>query len=373
MRGTQRRIVISILVLAALAALGYQYRNEIHLADFSWSKLASSVHETNGWLLLIAVAAIYGCFAIRALRWKRFCRYLGPSLFGQVYGGTLMGFASIFLLGRAGELIRPLLLARKTQLPVSGMFGTYILERMFDSAATVIVAGLSLLLLPEILLGGGTGWEGEVRTVGILLLAGLAGMIGFLVYFRLRGADRMERYLAGWRGRGGWRERVVTQFKGFSEGLQAIRTISDLAMAILYSAAHWLLVALIYLWVADSFGGRLAMIHFRGAILVLAVTMIGSIVQLPGVGGGAQLASIFGFTKFFGVEHEPAVAAAFLTWLITFGGSCVAGVPLLIHEGLSLGELRRLVRAEVQAEAHGKHASDAEKLEVPQGRGESAR
>ena len=46
-----------------------------------------------------------------------------------------------------------------------------------------------------------------------------------------------------------------------------------------------------------------------------------------------------------------------MTWLITFAGSCLVGLPLLIHEGLSMGELRRLASAEVQAETHGGHAS----------------
>ena len=29
-------------------------------------------------------------------------------------------------------------------------------------------------------------------------------------------------------------------------------------------------------------------------------------------------------------------------WLITFAGVSLVGVPLLIHEGMSLGELRRI-------------------------------
>jgi len=79
--------------------------------------------------------------------------------------------------------------------------------------------------------------------------------------------------------------------------------------------------------------------------------------QLPGVGGGAQVASFVALTTIFGVEQEPAAAIAIVLWLITFAASALVGVPLLIHEGLSMGELRRLAREERAAEHAGKHVS----------------
>ena len=59
------------------------------------------------------------------------------------------------------------------------------------------------------------------------------------------------------------------------------------------------------------------------------------------MGGGSQALAIFAYTKVFGVESEAAVAAAIVLWLITFAGCSLAGIPLLIREGVSLGELRR--------------------------------
>ena len=95
--------------------------------------------------------------------------------------------------------------------------------------------------------------------------------------------------------------------------------------------------------------------NFSGAMLLLAVTLVGSVLQLPGVGGGAQIASFIGLTKIFGVEQEPAVAIAVVLWIITFAGSTLIGIPLLIHEGMSVGELRKLARAEAEAEEVGTH------------------
>ena len=86
-------------------------------------------------------------------------------------------------------------------------------------------------------------------------------------------------------------------------------------------------------------------------MLVMAFTLVGSAVQLPGVGGGSQVASFLAYTTVFGVEKEAAAAASIVMWLITFAACSLAGVPLLIHEGFSLGKLREMAEHEKEAVA----------------------
>ena len=360
MRSSLRKLLVVALLLLALGALIYRSRNAISLQGFSWDRLADSVQQARVSLLLLALVSIFVCYLIRALRWVRFSRYLGRPTFGNVFRSTLIGFTAVFLLGRVGEPIRPLLIARKDRLPISGTFGIYALERVFDTASTAVIAALSLLLFPTRLSpgAGNTAWEARMHTTGLVLLAGSFAAVIFLVYFRLHGAGALERRLAGWRAATGWKQRAAGLLAGFGEGLQAIRTFPDLVAAVVYSTAHWILVALIYLWVARSFGGRLAELDFSGAMVVLAFTMVGSTVQLPAVGGGSQAASFLAFTVVFGVEKEPAAAAAIMAWLISFTACSLVGVPLLIREGWSMGELRRLARAEAEAEAAGAHVGE---------------
>jgi uncharacterized membrane protein YbhN (UPF0104 family) len=132
--------------------------------------------------------------------------------------------------------------------------------------------------------------------------------------------------------------------------VQTIKTAGDVVAAILYSALHWLLVVLVYYLVIQSFGGKLATLTFADAMMVLVFTLVGSAVQLPGVGGGAQALSIIAFTRLYGVEQEPAVAAAMVLWLVTFASCTLVGVPLLFREGWSLGDLRRLEDVDVKKE-----------------------
>jgi glycosyltransferase 2 family protein len=347
------------LVLAALIALAYQSRHKINLADFTWKKFSDSVQQANIFYLLLSLIGIYVCYAIRAVRWQRFCKYLGPTSFVNTYAGTLMGFASIFVLGRPGEAVRPLLLARKERLPVASMFGIYFLERLCDVCAYAALFCLALLVFPSRLSDAGADmdWVEKAQNGAWLLLAAMIGLIVVLVIYRLHGAAILDRSVERWRSAGGFRSRFASAIIGVSEGLQAIRTTSDLLEAIFYTVLHWSLVALIYFWICYAFGFAFphSNVYFSGAMLLLAVTLVGSVAQLPGVGGGAQIASFFALTKIFAVEQEPATAIAAVLWLITFAGCTLAGIPLLIHEGMSMGELRQLARAEVEAEETGRH------------------
>src|SRR6266849_6479267 len=351
MQTSSRKLLVVLIVLLALGYAIYRSSGMMHLGDFSGTRLWIAIRNADPFLLIFSIVAIYACYALRSLRWKVFQRNLGPSHFGSIYAMTLAGFAAIFLLGRAGEPVRPLLLARKGKLPIADLFGIYALERLFDLASAAVIAALGLLLFQSRGHVGDTAGKLETaaRTTGSLLFAGVAGAIVFLLYLRLHGSALLERRLQGWVIAHGWRGKIAAILLGFARGVQAIRTWSDLALSVFYSAAHWFLVLLVYLWVSHSFGGALTSLSLGDAMLVMAFTLVGSAVQLPGVGGGSQVASFLAYTAVFGVEKEAAAGASIVVWLITFAACSLAGVPLLIHEGLSLGKLRELAEHEKEA------------------------
>ena len=366
MRLSLRKILFLALGLALLVVLFYYSRNKISVPNFSWKSFGATVLHARKDLILLTIISIYACYFLRAMRWVRFARYLGPASLWRVFEATLMGFAAMFLLGRPGEPVRPLLIARREKLSVSSMFGIYVIERVFDIAATIIFASTSLVFLPTLLAehgGGGGSFLPLLRRGGALLLAGLLAAIAFLFYLRFADGGVVKRSLDGWRGHPGWRARAAGLFAGFVEGLQAIRSLGDLTAATLLSAVHWTLIVFIYHWVLASLRGQLAALDLRAAELVLACTMLGSTVQIPAMGGGSQVASFLALTVFLGVKEETAAAAAILLWLVTFASCSLTGIPLLIREGMSLGELRRIAREERAAEAAGTHLADGKKPE----------
>ena len=83
-------------------------------------------------------------------------------------------------------------------------------------------------------------------------------------------------------------------------------------------------------------------------MLLMVSAMFGSLIQLPGVGGGSQLATIAVMNKIFGVDNEIAVSCGMLIWVATFMSVIPMGLLLAHREHLSL---RAVAAAEEKAEA----------------------
>jgi uncharacterized protein (TIRG00374 family) len=350
MRSSSRKLVYILFAAALIGFAIYRSSSLLHSGDFL-ANLWKAVRRADPAMLGLSTVAIYACYAIRALRWQVLQRNLGPSRFWQIYAMTLAGFAAVLALGRPGEPIRVLLLARKEKLPAADLFGIYLVERILDTASTLVVAALALLLIKSGMESKETAGKfvPAIQAAGALLGVGVLGAIAFLVFLRVRGTALLERRLAPWLGAHNWKARVARILMGFARGVQTIRTWGDLALAGLYSALHWILVLFVYQWVIRAFGGSLADFRLGDAMLVMAFSLVGSIVQLPGIGGGSQLASILVFTKVFGIETELATAVAIVIWLATFAAVAVIGLPLLLHQGVSLAKLREMAADEQES------------------------
>lgn len=347
-----------------LGYLLYHSRHLLNLSQFSGVKLWHAIRGADYTYLLVSVVAIYLCYAVRAWRWQKFQAHVGRANFWNIYAMNLAGFSALFLLGRAAEPLRPLLISRKDKVPLADTFGIYALERILDAASTAVLAAIGLLVFESSghLSAEGTAqaFEKGARTAGMAFSLFALIAISALVYLRLHGTAVLERRMQGWLAAHGWRAGFARVVLGFSRGVQTVRSWGDLVAAVFLSALHWWLVVVVYFLVTKSFGGKLGTLTFADAMLVLVFTMVGSAVQLPGVGGGAQALSIVAFTRLYGVEQEAAVACAMVLWLVTFASCTLAGVPILFREGWSLGELRRMSQHEdeqIDAEIAGPPAT----------------
>jgi hypothetical protein len=108
------------------------------------------------------------------------------------------------------------------------------------------------------------------------------------------------------------------------------------------------MIASAYWLVTHAYGGELAQLGFASIMLLLVSAMFGSLIQLPGVGGGSQLATIAVLNRVFGVPNEVAVSCGMLLWVSTFMSVIPAGLLIAHRERLSL---RAVVAAEQKEEA----------------------
>src|SRR5215468_8362490 len=128
MKSNRKKWLLLAAVLAVVGFLVYRSSGSLGLSGFSGAKLWATVRACNPVWLLSGIVLIYGCYALRSLRWGVFQRKLGRAKFWEIYPTTLAGFTAVFLLGRAGEPVRPVLLARRAKLPLADIFGIWVLE-----------------------------------------------------------------------------------------------------------------------------------------------------------------------------------------------------------------------------------------------------
>ena len=125
----RRRVRPVLILLLTVGLLAFSLRNADLRGVWAETRRADAVP------LLLALIATLATYALRALRWQYLLAPLGRRGSASRSATTVIGFAASFLLpARAGEVIRPYLLARREGLSAPAAFATIILERLLDLA-----------------------------------------------------------------------------------------------------------------------------------------------------------------------------------------------------------------------------------------------
>lgn len=330
----KRRLSAIVLVLGlVLICIVHGANSWVH---FAWPVFWSELRHVRFSLALLSILLIYVGYTLRALRWKLLIASRCQTTVGRLLPATVLGFTGLALLGRPGELIRPYLIARKEGLTLSSQLGVWAVERIFDSAAFTSLALVVLLLSPSL---NGLPYFRQIR-LGVLVVAVIAMCAAIAVLGLVRNhsylGGRAERALMPISRKIG--SRVAQIIGKVAESLSAVPNFGTLLKAGALSLAMWLVIALAYFLVIHAFGPPLNTFSLPKVMILMTLSLLTSLVQLPG-GSGHQLAVMVGLTTVFSVPAEMAVSCGILAWLCTSLAPVPVGLALLRRSGLSLQEL----------------------------------
>ena len=277
--------------------------------------------------LMVTAAFLYAAAtAVRAERWRWILREAGvKARRGDAYGLTTVGYMGNNVLpARAGEMLRVVLLSKRTDAGKRKLLGTVVAERVLDAIALVaiflvVVYGiLTTKVLPtdRPLLAG---------AVCVVLLAGLvaavAGVRRFSVFARVRDFARpladAPRALVGWEG----------------------------ARLLVVTFAIWALEASVYLTVARAVDLPLGVME--SLYLVALANFFAALPAAPGSIGTFDAAIVFGVRA---IDYA-SMAFSYLLMLrfMLYGPITLVGLVVLVvrYGGWSrLAEARRAARLE---------------------------
>jgi len=335
----KKRILASVVVFCILAILIYlQYR---HWRTFDWGTFWSQTHRIKKWHVFHGILLIYLAYVVRAIRWQIFLRPVRPKTkLSEVVSPTLIGFTGIALLGRAGEFIRPYLIAKRTDLPVSSQIAVWAVERIFDIGAFGVLMALAIFLPSALQSIPHPEYYQRFREAGFFLIAFVLGTTAAAVVIRKSGdaaALWVEKRFAHLSSNLG--HRLGQKVREFGMGLNTIHGPWSLLWLSVVSVGMWYMIALAYHEVTHSYGVDALEIPVAQLLILIFASMLGSMLQLPAVGGGSQMATIATLSSVFDVPPEMAASCGILLWLVTFAAVVPLGLLLAHRERLSLRKL----------------------------------
>lgn len=323
-----------ILGLIVLALLGGLFAYEQHLHPFNWHVFVDEFRKARWTKVCIAVGLIYLAFVLRAVRWAWLLRPNKRVPIFSLLGTQVIGFTAVALIGRIADLVRPFLVAKKTELPVASQIAVYIVERLFDGGSMALLFSTAILTSPQ-----GTLPHQEVfnRFGKGGLIATVAGAL-FLVVVRLSGkavAGFCEKILSPLSRK--LAQSASHKIRTFHEGLDTLRTPGDFAVVLTMSLVMWGTITMAYVegvgaFVPEGQGSLLAR-----CLALMAGGGIASIIQLPVVGWFTQIAALEVMLRpLFGMTPETAMACATTLLGITFLGIAPVGLIWAQFEHISL-------------------------------------
>lgn len=338
----KRKYLAVGLLLALAAAVAYavwRWRT----SAFAWNDFAAALSHVNWSWLGPGMALGLGTYLGRALRWEVMLRPLrkDASLW-RILTATAIGFTAVVLFGRAGEAVRPYLIAKKENVTFSSQVAAWILERILDLMMVLFIFGIALTQVSSSAIQPGPKVRVALEAGGYT--AGVTGLVSLALLIALRQfKGRVKDRLIGWLSFLPPRilERVRGVLSSFEAGMESTRSAGMTLLLLGYTIIEWVMIAGAYWCVCRAFPAT-DKLGLADVVILLGFVAFGSVLQIPGVGGGMQIATVLVLTEFFGIGVATATGIALVLWILSFMLIVPFGLVFAFHEGIHWRNLRHL-------------------------------
>ncbi len=335
----RKYIKFIILLLLAVVIIWFFGRN------LDWQEVGQSLRQADPWYLGLAVLSISFGYFLRAVRWRVLLEPITPSSLRELFATTTVGFAAMFFVGRAGEIVRPMWLPmRDHRVRPSAALVTIFVERVFDLASLIVFFSVSLIWFkppPE-----RAAEFASIKTVGLsLLAASAAGFVAMFIY------NRYSDPIIGWFARITDRKLIPSRLrliflsllKQLAASLDILKSARQIFLVSFWTTALWLSIAIPTWFVIQAFGVKMGIVD---SIFVMVVASLGSLIPTPGGAAGAFHAATGGSLLLLGVGQDQAAAISIAMHLVYFAPALFFGIYYFIRGDISIERFRGLLSSE---------------------------
>lgn len=315
--------------------------------NLNWQEVSQSLRRANAFYLIIAFAITCFGYFLRACRWQTLFEPITETSLKELFAATTIGFSAILIVGRAGELIRPMWLSmRDRRVRPSAALMTLGVERIFDLASLICFFSINLLWFDAP--AGREKEFGYIKLLGNLLLIGVVfGFVALYIY---------QKYSNGIVA---WFEKItdkrfiprkiravfISLLRQLATSLQILRSGREIALVVFWTLLLWFSIA-IPTWLVILAFDLPVEVGFSGSLIVMFTAALGSVVPTPGGAAGAFHAATAGGLMFLNVEQNDAFAVSFAMHLVYFVPALIFGIYYFLHGDMSVARFRSLLSSE---------------------------
>lgn len=308
-----------------------------------WVQVKGAVQNSDWRLILVAAGVVLLGYLWRAIRWQVLLAPLTKASLREIWIATCVGFCAVLLIGRAGEVVRPVVLPmRDPRVRPAASFVTIMVERLYDTIAVVLIFAMNLLWLKPS--RSAAADFGRARIVGWSLVVFLIFVVAMLIWFKRRslGVIRWLDRSVSTKSRLGTRIKraVLSTLEQLATALSVLSNTRQLAASVGLSILLWGSVAIGNLLVCRAFGLQFGIAHI---LFVLGWSMVGSVVPTPGGAAGAFHAATGAALVLLGVGREQAAAVAIILHLVDFAPAALFGFFYFLRGDVNVARLRSLI------------------------------
>ena len=307
------------------------------------SRIWAHLRGTNlGWFALGLLSNTCALFC-RVERWRTVLSHETKPPFYDTFFATTLGFMSSALLPvRAGEVIRPALLSRRTNFRFSTALGTVVIEKLLDLMAIMSLFAIFVFTSGQHFADNPryAARFAVIRGIGIVAAMAVTFILGFLfaVYFfhmPMRNIHSAIARILPSRVRPSW----MRVFDSFVKSLALVRTRAKGIKIVLLTAAVWFFLCSQFVLVARAVHHPLP---FTASFFVTGMTILGLMVPTPGGIGGFHKACQIALTGFYGFDVDSSIALAVIFHIVGTAPVVLIGTFLAMKEGLGISQLTRI-------------------------------
>lgn len=315
--------------------------------DLDWVHVSQSLRQADPLYLSIAVFIICLGYLLRAIRWKVLLAPITETSLKELFATTTVGFAAIFLVGRAGELVRPMWLPmRDKRVRPSAALVTLGLERIFDLAAIVCFFAANLLIFTP-----PAGREHEFRYVTVAGFAMLGAVaVGFVfLYIYQRNAQRIVSWTEAFLDRKYIPVRLqtiaVSVLNQLAAALAVLKDWRETLSIVFWTFTLWLAISIPTWLVLLAFDMPMT---FSDSLFIMGFAVVSSIVPTPGGAAGAFHTATAASLLFLknDIRTEDAAAVSIAMHLVYFAPAIVFGLYYFAHGDISIERFRILLSSD---------------------------